>query len=65
MEEALEIGNLESYLNVVNFLIDNIMREAKMNDSNNLIANKKLQKLSKYRTSIMKLIENKLDETFG
>ena len=45
-------------------MIDNVMREAKMNNSEDFFVNKKLNKLTKYRGRIMYLIERQLDELF-
>lgn len=64
MNKELNIIELETLLNVIQFMIDNIMREAKMDNGNTLYMNQRLQKLTKYRTKIMKLIEEKLDELF-
>lgn len=64
MNNEQNITELEALLNVTQFMIDNIMREAKINNGNNLYMNQRLQKLTKYRTIIMKLIEEKLDELF-
>lgn len=64
MNRKLNITELETLLNVIQFMIDNIMRVAKMDNSDAIYLNQKLQKLTKYRTKIMKLIEEKLDEFF-
>lgn len=64
MNRKLNITELETLLNVIQFMIDNIMRGAKMDNSDAIYMNQKLQKLTKYRTKIMKLIEEKLDEFF-
>ena len=64
MNNSFTITELESLLNVTQFLIDNLMREANINNVNNLSANQKLQKLTKYRTKIMSLIDTQLDEIF-
>lgn len=69
---------LESYLNVTNNLINDLVRkgnsricEASMGAINGNIekeyyeVNNKLNKLHTYRKEIIKLIENKLDETFN
>lgn len=60
----LTITELGTLLDVIQFMIDNIMREAKINNGNNLYANQRLQKLTKYRSRIMCLLEDKLDELF-
>lgn len=60
----LTITELGTLLDVIQFMIDNIMREAKINNGNNLYANQRLQKLTKYRSKIMCLLEDKLDELF-
>lgn len=64
MDKEFTITELETLLNVIQFMIDNIMRVAKMDNSDAIYLNQKLQKLTKYRTKIMKLIEEKLDEFF-
>lgn len=64
MNKEFTITELETLLNVIQFMIDNIMRVAKMDNSDAIYLNQKLQKLTKYRTKIMKLIEEKLDEFF-
>lgn len=64
MERNLTILELESLLNSTQFMIDNVMREAKMNNSEDFFVNKKLNKLTKYRGRIMYLIERQLDELF-
>ena len=64
MDKKFTITELETLLNVIQFMIDNIMRVAKMDNSDAIYLNQKLQKLTKYRTKIMKLIEEKLDEFF-
>ncbi len=60
----LTITELGTLMDVIQFMIDNIMREAKINNGNNLYANQRLQKLTKYRSKIMCLLEDKLDELF-
>ena len=62
MNRKLTLTELESLLNSIQFMIDNIMREAKINNDNDFIANQKLQKLTKYRNRIIFLIERELDE---
>ena len=64
--EELTIVELESFLNVTQKLIDNIIREAKMNDLDSVFYNsqKKLDKLNKCRNIIIREINNRLDETF-
>jgi hypothetical protein len=64
MNRKLTLTELESLLNSIQFMIDNIMREAKINNDNDFIANQKLQKLTKYRNRIIFLIERELDEIF-
>lgn len=64
MNRKLTLTELESLLNTIQFMIDNIMREAKINNDNDFIANQKLQKLTKYRNRIIFLIERELDEIF-
>lgn len=64
MDNSFTITELESLLNVTQFLIDNLMREAKINSTISLNTNQKLQKLTRYRTEIMSLIDRKLDEFF-
>ncbi len=65
MDKNLPIRELESFLNCTQFLIDDIMRERKANNEEIRDANMRLQKLSKYRNQITKLIYGKLDETFN
>jgi hypothetical protein len=64
MNRELNITELETLLNVIQFMIDNIMRGTKVDNTNTLYMNQKLQKLTKYRSKIMKLIEERLDEFF-
>jgi len=61
----LNITELKSYLDVIQCLIDNTIREAKMNNTENLHSNQRLQKFNKYRNMIINEIEEKLDETFN
>lgn len=65
MEKEFTITELETLLNTTQFLIDNLMREANINNINNLPSNQKLQKLTRYRTKIITQLEDKLDETFN
>ena len=60
----LTITELGTLMDAIQFMIDNIMREAKINNGNNLYANQRLQKLTKYRSKIICLLEDKLDELF-
>jgi hypothetical protein len=64
MNKELNIRELETLLNVTQTMIDNTLREANLNNANNLSSNKKLQKFTNYRSKIMTLIEEKLDENF-
>lgn len=64
MDKQFTISELESFLNCTQFMIDNLMREANINKINDLSTNKKLRKLTKYRTEIISLIETQLDEVF-
>ena len=57
---------LESYLNVTNNLINDLVRKGNINgniEKEYYEVNNKLNKLHTYRKEIIKLIENKLDET--
>ncbi len=59
---------LESYLNVTNSLINDLVRKGNINgniEKEYYEVNNKLNKLHTYRKEIIKLIENKLDETFN
>ena len=59
---------LESYLNVTNNLINDLVRKGNINgniEKEYYEVNIKLNKLHTYRKEIIKLIENKLDETFN
>ena len=59
---------LESYLNVTNNLINDLVRKGNINskiEKEYYEENNKLNKLHTYRKEIIKLIENKLDETFN
>ena len=59
---------LESYLNVTNNLINDLFRKGNINgniEKEYYEVNNKLNKLHTYRKEIIKLIENKLDETFN
>lgn len=59
---------LESYLNVTNNLINDLVRKGNINgniEKEYYEVNNKLNKLHTYRKEIIKLIENKLDETFN
>lgn len=59
---------LESYLNVTNNLINDLVRKGNINgniEKEYHEVNNKLNKLHTYRKEIIKLIENKLDETFN
>ena len=59
---------LESYLNVTNNLINDLVRKGNINgniEKKYYEVNNKLNKLHTYRKEIIKLIENKLDETFN
>ena len=59
---------LESYLNVTNSLINDLVRKGNINgniETEYYEVNNKLNKLHTYRKEIIKLIENKLDETFN
>ena len=64
MDKQFTISELESFLNCTQFMIDNLMREANINKINDFSTNKKLRKLTKYRTEIISLIETQLDEAF-
>ena len=58
----------ESYLNVTNNLINDLVRKGNINgniEKEYYEVNNKLNKLHTYRKEIIKLIENKLDETFN
>ena len=59
---------LESYLNVTNNLINDLVRKGNINgniEKEYYEVNNELNKLHTYRKEIIKLIENKLDETFN
>ena len=59
---------LGSYLNVTNSLINDLVRKGNINgniEKEYYEVNNKLNKLHTYRKEIIKLIENKLDETFN
>lgn len=62
------ITELESYLNVTDNLINDLVRKGNMNIDDTMErykVNNKLNRLHAYRKEIIKLIENKLDETFN
>jgi len=64
----LTMTELESYLNVTNSLINDLVRKGNINgniEKEYYEVNNKLNKLHTYRKEIIKLIENKLDETFN
>lgn len=64
----LTMTELESYLNVTNNLINDLVRKGNINgniEKEYYEVNNKLNKLHTYRKEIIKLIENKLDETFN
>ena len=64
----LTMTELESYLNVTNSLINDLARKGNINgniEKEYYEVNNKLNKLHTYRKEIIKLIENKLDETFN
>ena len=59
---------LETYLNVTNNLINDLVSKGNINrniEKEYYEVNNKLNKLHTYRKEIIKLIENKLDETFN
>ena len=62
------ITELESYLNVTDNLINDLVRKGNMNTDDTMErykVNNKLSRLHAYRKEIINLIENKLDETFN
>ena len=64
----LTMTEFESYLNVTNNLINDLVRKGNINgniEKEYYEVNNKLNKLHTYRKEIIKLIENKLDETFN
>lgn len=64
----LTMTELESYLNVTNNLINDLVRKGNINgniEKEYYEVNNKLNKLHTYRKEIIKLIENKLNETFN
>ena len=64
----LTMTELESYLNVTNNLINDLVRKGNINgniEKEYYEVNNKLNKLHTYRKEIIKIIENKLDETFN
>lgn len=64
----LTMTELESYLNVTNNLINDLVRKGNINgniEKEYYEVNNKLNKLHTYRKEIIKLIQNKLDETFN
>ena len=64
----LTMTELESYLNVTNNLINDLVRKGNINgniEKEYYEVNNKLNKLHTYRKEIIKLIENKPDETFN
>ena len=64
----LTMTELESCLNVTNNLINDLVRKGNINgniEKEYYEVNNKLNKLHTYRKEIIKLIENKLDETFN
>ena len=64
----LTMTELEGYLNVTNNLINDLVRKGNINgniEKEYYEVNNKLNKLHTYRKEIIKLIENKLDETFN
>ncbi len=59
---------LESYLNVTNYLINDLVRKGNINSNNDkeyYEVYNKLNKLHTYRKEIIKIIEIKLDEKFN
>lgn len=64
----LTIMELESYLNVTNYLINDLVRKGNINSNNDkeyYEVYNKLNKLHTYRKEIIKIIEIKLDEKFN
>jgi hypothetical protein len=58
---------LESYLNLIQTLIDDIIRKSNINNDINNLSSKstKLNRLNRQRDKIIAEIEKKLDETFS
>lgn len=68
MNKKLNIKELESFLNVTDNIINDLVRKGNINNStyvNQPEIGKKLNKLHSYRKKIIELIEEKLDETFN
>lgn len=68
MNKKLNIKELESFLNVTDNIINDLVRKGNINNStyvNQTEIGKKLNKLHSYRKKIIELIEKKLYETFN
>lgn len=68
MNENITMSELESFLNVTDNLINDLVRKGNINNNtynDKYGINEKLNKLHNYRKQIIKEIENKLDETFS
>lgn len=55
---------LESCLSLNQTLIDNLLRQARLNNMEDVSVKNELNRLNKQRNKIISLIEEKLDETF-
>lgn len=55
---------LESCLSLNQTLIDNLLRQARLNNMEDVSVKNELNRLNKQRNKIIALIEEKLDETF-
>lgn len=65
-KSKFSIMELESYLNLTQTLIDDIIRKSNINnDINNLSKITNLNRLNRQRDKIIGEIEKKLDETFS
>jgi hypothetical protein len=66
-KSKFSIMELESYLNLIQTLIDDIIRKSNINNDINNLSSKstKLNRLNRQRDKIIAEIEKKLDETFS
>lgn len=55
---------LESCLSLNQTLIDNLLRQARLNNMEDVSVKNELNRLNNQRNKIISLIEEKLDETF-
>lgn len=60
----MDFCELKSCLSLNQTLIDNLLRQARLNDMEDVSVKNELNRLNKQRSKIIALIEKKLDETF-